>query len=103
MAAMSFDKHLRRFFPDGEHEDVAPARAGIEDVLPGFRVRRIAPDDPAEPWIYVTNGAAQAARPARTAPSTCSPRRPRTPCSSRCSRRWRASTPIRSGGSASAA
>ena len=63
MAAMSFDKHLRRYFPDGEHEDVAPKRPGIEEVLPGFRVRRIAPDDPEEPWIYVTNGAAQAAGP----------------------------------------
>ena len=63
MALMSFDKHLRRYFPDGEHEDVVPKRAGIEDVLPGFRVRRIAPDDPAEPWIYVTNGAAQAGAP----------------------------------------
>ena len=63
MAAMTFDKHLRRHFPDGEHEDVAPKRAGIEDVLPGFRVRRIAPDDPEEPWIYVTNGAAQAGAP----------------------------------------
>jgi hypothetical protein len=61
MAAMTFDKHLRRHFPDGEHEDLVPKRAGIEEVLPGFRVRRIAPDDPAEPWIYVTNGAAQAA------------------------------------------
>ena len=63
MAAMSFDKHLRRFFPDGEHEDVVPERAVIDDVLPGFRVRRIAPDDPAEPWIYVTNGAARGAAP----------------------------------------
>ena len=60
MAAMSFDKHLRSYFPDGEHEDVVPKRAGVEDALPGFRVRRIAPDDPEEPWIYVTNGAAQA-------------------------------------------
>ena len=63
MAAMSFDTHLRRHFPDGEHEDVVPERAGIDDVLPGLRVRRIAPDDPAEPWIYATNGAAQAAAP----------------------------------------
>lgn len=63
MAAMSFDRHLRRHFPDGEHEDVVPARAGLEDVLPGFRVRRVAPDDPDEPWIYVTHGAAQAAAP----------------------------------------
>ncbi len=63
MAAMTFDKHLQRCFPDGEHEDVVPKRAGIEDVLPGFRVRRIAPDDPAEPWIHVTHGAAQSAGP----------------------------------------
>jgi Suppressor of fused protein (SUFU) len=61
MGAMGFDTHLRRHFPDGEHEDVVPRRAGIEEALPGFRVRRIAPDDPAEPWIYVTNGAAQVA------------------------------------------
>jgi hypothetical protein len=63
MAAMTFDEHLRRFFPDGEHEDVVPERAGVREMLPGFRVRRIAPDDPAEPWIYVTNGAARAAAP----------------------------------------
>jgi hypothetical protein len=60
---MTFDAHLRRYFPDGEHEDVVPKRAGVEALLPGFRVRRIAPDDPAEPWIYVTNGAAQAGAP----------------------------------------
>ena len=79
MAAMTFDKHLRRCFPDGEHEDVVPKRAGIEDVLPGFRVRRIAPDDPAEPWIYVTTAPRSPPGPARTGPSTCSPpgRRPR--------------------------
>jgi hypothetical protein len=63
MAAMSFAEHLQRFFPDRDHAAIAPARAGLDDLLPGFRVRRIAPARPGEPWIYVTDGAAQAVAP----------------------------------------
>lgn len=57
---MSFGDHLERFHPDNVHEDFASGRAEVEDVLPGFRVRRIAPASAGDPWIYATNGASAA-------------------------------------------
>ena len=60
MPTMSFADHLERAYPDSVHDDFAPARAQVEDVLPGFRVRRIAPASSGEPWIYATNGASAA-------------------------------------------
>ena len=60
-APMSFGEHLERFHPDGVHEDFRSARAEVEERLPGFCVRRIAPAAPDKPWVYATNGAAAAA------------------------------------------
>jgi len=60
MAAMTFADHLERFHPDSVHEDFPSARAQVEDLLPGFRVRRIAPASSGKPWIYATNGASAA-------------------------------------------
>ena len=60
MRAMSFGEHLERFHPDGVHEDFRSARAEVEERLPGFRVRRIAPAASDKPWVYATNGAAAA-------------------------------------------
>lgn len=57
---MSFADHLERAYPDNVHEDFASARESVEDVLPGFRVRRIAPASSGDPWVYATNGAASA-------------------------------------------
>jgi hypothetical protein len=57
---MSFAGHLERFYPDRVHEDVASARAEVEALVPGFRVRRIAPAAPGQPWIYATNEASAA-------------------------------------------
>lgn len=57
---MSFADHLERFHPDSVHEDFASARAEVQERLPGFRVRRIAPASSGKPWIYATNGAAVA-------------------------------------------
>ena len=57
---MSFAEHLERFYPDSVHEDIASARPAVEELLPGFRVRRIAPASSGKPWIYVTSGAAAA-------------------------------------------
>jgi hypothetical protein len=47
-------------YPDSVHDDFAPAHAGVEALLPGFRVRRIAPASAGEPWVYATNGASAA-------------------------------------------
>jgi hypothetical protein len=58
---MSFPEHLERFFPERSHAVIAPVRAGVEERLPGFRVLRVAPDEPGKPWVYATCGAAQAA------------------------------------------
>ena len=60
MSAMAFADHLERFYPDRVHEDVASARPAVEELIPGFRVRRIAPASSGQPWIYVTNGASAA-------------------------------------------
>lgn len=59
---MGFAEHLERFWPDGMHEDLAPARDDVERLLPGFRVRRIGPQAPGKPWVYATHGAALAMR-----------------------------------------
>jgi hypothetical protein len=59
--AMSLAEHLERFFPDRSHAVIAPVRSGVEERLPGFRVLRVAPDEPGKPWIYATCGAAQSA------------------------------------------
>jgi hypothetical protein len=49
--------HIGEFWPDREHEEfvwtLGPSRA----TLPAFRVRRIAPALPSEPWTYVSVGA----------------------------------------------
>lgn len=60
MRPMSFADHLERFHPDGVHEDFASERAEVQDLLPGFRVRRIAPASSGKPWTYATNGASAA-------------------------------------------
>jgi hypothetical protein len=57
---MGFGDHLERFYPDNEHAVIAPTRSEVDERLPGFRVRRIAPSEPGRPWIYATCGAAQA-------------------------------------------
>jgi hypothetical protein len=57
---MSFADHLERAYPDGVHEDFASARPDVEERLPGFRVRRIAPAASGQPWVYATNGASAA-------------------------------------------
>ena len=58
---VGFAEHLERFFPDRTHAVIAPVRADVQDLLPGFRVLRVAPGASAEPWVYATCGAAQAA------------------------------------------
>jgi hypothetical protein len=57
---MSFADHLERAYPDSVHEDFASARPAVEERLPGFRVRRIAPAAVGQPWVYATNGASAA-------------------------------------------
>ncbi|MDP2712913.1 MAG: suppressor of fused domain protein [Solirubrobacteraceae bacterium] len=57
---MSFTDHLERTWPDSTHDDFVPARAGVEELMPGFRVRRISPEASGTPWVYATCGAALA-------------------------------------------
>ncbi len=58
---MSFADHLERAYPDNVHDDFHSARPAVEERLPGFRVRRIAPAFSGDPWVYATNGASAAA------------------------------------------
>lgn len=59
---MQFVDHLERFWPDSAHDDLISARGTVERVLPGFRVRRIAPQSAGKPWVYATSGASRAVR-----------------------------------------
>ena len=56
--AKALAKHLNRHFPrrprSAHHWPFGP----VEDVLPGFRVVRVSPTSPADPWFYVTQGVA---------------------------------------------
>ncbi|HEY0561308.1 MAG TPA: suppressor of fused domain protein [Frankiaceae bacterium] len=52
--------HLDAFWPDRSHEEFVWSRGPIGTSLPRFRVRRIAPAIPSEPWVYVTVGAWEA-------------------------------------------
>lgn len=53
----ALDLHLREYFPDRAMEDFRWTLGPIEQVLPHFRVRRIAPASPDDGWLYVTLGA----------------------------------------------
>jgi hypothetical protein len=57
---MGFADHLERAYPDSVHEDFASGRPAVQERLPGFRVRRIAPAGSGDPWIYATTGASAA-------------------------------------------
>ena len=60
-ARVGFGEHLERFWRGGAHDELVPKRAALQELLPGFRVRRIAPLLPGGPWLYATSGAALAA------------------------------------------
>lgn len=55
---MRFAEHLEQHWPDSVHEDFASTRPQIEQLLPGFRVRRISPGRGGQSWAYATCGAA---------------------------------------------
>jgi len=54
-------RHLEGFWPDHPQEEFSWTLGPVEERLPGFRVRRIAPVKPMDPWVYVTVGASGAA------------------------------------------
>jgi hypothetical protein len=56
-----YREHLDRFWPDSAHEEVVSHHPRIDERVPGFRVRRIAPATTGQPWVYATIGASQAA------------------------------------------
>lgn len=53
--------HLDRFWPGRSQEEFVWTLGDIGKGLPGFRVRRIAPAERPDPWVYATVGAWQAA------------------------------------------
>jgi hypothetical protein len=53
----AIDRHLRSFWPDGHFHDFTWTKGPIQQVLPKFKVRRIAPASAEDPWVYVTMGA----------------------------------------------
>jgi len=50
-------EHLEGFWPDRPQEEFTWALGPIEERIPGFRVRRVAPVAPSQPWVYSTIGA----------------------------------------------
>jgi hypothetical protein len=53
-------QHLERFFKGRRHEEFTWTIGSIQRSLPRFRVRRIEPAKPDQPWAYVTIGAWEA-------------------------------------------
>lgn len=53
-------RHVEAFWPGHPQEEFVWTLGPIEDRLPGFRVRRVAPVKRPDPWVYVTVGAANA-------------------------------------------
>lgn len=52
--------HFQRFWKGRAQEEFAWTLGPIEENLPGFRVRRVAPRKRPEPWVYATVGASAA-------------------------------------------
>jgi hypothetical protein len=59
------DAHLRDMWPDRRHEDFWWTAGPIQENLPGFHVRRVAPSSPTESWVYSSIGAYRAGIPRR--------------------------------------
>jgi Suppressor of fused protein (SUFU) len=53
----AIDLHLRNVWADHEFEDFRWTLGPIAEVLPRFRVRRIAPASESDSWVYVSMGA----------------------------------------------
>lgn len=49
--------HVEGFWPDRPQEEFTWELGPIEERVPGFRVRRVAPVVSSEPWVYLTIGA----------------------------------------------
>jgi hypothetical protein len=52
--------HVRGFWSTRQHEEFVWARGPIAKTLPEFRVDRVAPERPQDPWVYATVGAWEA-------------------------------------------
>ena len=52
--------HVEQFWPDRVHEEFIWTLGPIGEVLPRFRVRRVAPGERRDPWVYVSIGAWEA-------------------------------------------
>lgn len=46
--------HLDRFWPDRPHEGFVWTLGSIGESLPRFRIRRVAPFERRDPWVYAT-------------------------------------------------
>jgi len=53
-------RHISAFWPGSPQEEFRWTLGPIGDRLPRFRVRRVAPADPADPWVYLSVGAWEA-------------------------------------------
>lgn len=59
-ASSAVRRHYSNFWPGRDHEEFEWTAGPIGTRLPAFRVRRIAPGNRSEPWVYASVGAWQA-------------------------------------------
>ncbi|MGH9876577.1 MAG: suppressor of fused domain protein [Nitrososphaerales archaeon] len=50
-------KHIDSFWPDNTKECLTYSEEPVKDLLPGWRVIEVAPNEANAPWVYVTLGA----------------------------------------------
>lgn len=58
--AAGIRRHISDFWPDSPQQEFTWTLGPIADRLPRFRVRRVAPARPSDPWVYLTVGASEA-------------------------------------------
>jgi hypothetical protein len=58
--AAGIRRHISEFWPDSPQQEFSRTLGPIAERLPRFRVRRVQPMQPTDPWVYLTVGAWEA-------------------------------------------
>jgi hypothetical protein len=58
--AAGIRRHISEFWPDSPQQEFSWTLGPIAARLPRFRVRRVEPTQPTDPWVYLTVGAWEA-------------------------------------------
>lgn len=49
--------HIDKFWPSRKKEGIKWIKGPVQESLPDFSVIKVSPDEPSEPWVYITHGA----------------------------------------------